>query len=304
MEHIRKAKLTDAELQSKAIYNNGDLAFFDKLSDIDLEERILTDIIIMGLVLEGRSSVNFNSTSYVANKNDLFICLPGNLLKDTMLSVDFQCLCIGMSVQYIRRIMPMMENSWDVKILFEKKPVCSLTPEETTVFCQYFDLLCSKIHLPSVVQGKVIDTLMQAFMFDMQYILSRTVQATAHSFTSGEFLFKRFLEMLDSSYPKSRSVSYYAGRLHVTPKYLSSVCKATSGQTASSLIDRYVLKDIEYLLKDSSKNIKEIANDLEFPNISFFGKYVKQHFGMSPKALREKFRLEYNYGKQTGGTAE
>lgn len=42
------------------------------------------------------------------------------------------------------------------------------------------------------------------------------------------------------------------------------------------------------------KNVKEIAYQLDFPNLSFFGKYVKQHFGMSPKAYREHAMKEKN----------
>ncbi|MFR9260817.1 MAG: helix-turn-helix domain-containing protein [Bacteroides cellulosilyticus] len=48
-----------------------------------------------------------------------------------------------------------------------------------------------------------------------------------------------------------------------------------------------MVKDILYLLRNSQKSIKEIANELNFPNLSFFGKYVKQHLGMSPKQYRE-----------------
>lgn len=116
--------------------------------------------------------------------------------------------------------------------------------------------------------------------------------STLSEYTSGEFLLNKFIDLLETSYPKNREVSYYAEKLHVTPKFLSSICKASCGQTASRLIDKYVLKDIEYLMKQFSKTIKEIANELDFPSISFFGKYVKKHFGMSPRALREEYRKE------------
>ena len=96
--------------------------------------------------------------------------------------------------------------------------------------------------------------------------------------------------MLTSDYPKDRSVSTYAERLCITPKYLSAVCKEFTGKPASDLIDKYVIKDILYLLKKTNKSIKEICNELEFPNISFFGKYVKRTIGMSPKLYREKLR--------------
>ena len=44
------------------------------------------------------------------------------------------------------------------------------------------------------------------------------------------------------------------------------------------------------MLERSDKSIKEIANELNFPNISFFGKYVKKHTGMSPKQYRENLK--------------
>ena len=49
-----------------------------------------------------------------------------------------------------------------------------------------------------------------------------------------------------------------------------------------------MLRDIAYLMNHTQKSIKEIACELGFSNLSFFGKYVKKHFGMSPKAYREQ----------------
>ena len=36
--------------------------------------------------------------------------------------------------------------------------------------------------------------------------------------------------------------------------------------------------------------MQEIANDLDFPNASFFGKYVKDHLGMTPMEYRKKYQ--------------
>ena len=41
------------------------------------------------------------------------------------------------------------------------------------------------------------------------------------------------------------------------------------------------------LLHDPDKSVKEISNELGFPNLSFFGKYVKRMLGMSPKTYRK-----------------
>ncbi len=292
MDNTVKAKLEDSVLNDITLYNNGSLAFFDHLNVLQTVDVVETEFYAVVIVLAGRAGITINNVHYEAHADDIFICPPKNILENCMLSVDFRCHCIAMSPQYIMKIFPLTENNWNLKFLFEKNPTARLSPEETAVFCQYYDLLCSKIHLPSTVQSRVIDTLMQAFVYDMEYILSRVLQADIRPFTSAEQLFKRFIDLLDSTSPKRRDVGYYAARLNITPKYLTAICRETGDANASTIINRYIVRDIETRLRHSSSTIKEIANDLDFPNISFFGKYVRKHFGLSPRQLREKFRKE------------
>lgn len=285
--NLRRANLKDEKIQKNVTYNDGELALVKNIHDINSILPCQLEVFVIVLVLEGKASVNINGTRYEALPNDLYIGTPNNIVENGMTSLDFKSYSICVSTDYIRRILPLADNSWDVKLLFEENPLCSLQPEETRTFCQYFDLLCSKVQQPSPTQKKVMDALMLAFFYDMQGALNRVARHNPRPFTASESLFRRFVDLVSSSYPKPRSVAYYADRLNVTPKYLSSVCRLAGGQRASDLIDQYVLKDIEYLMKHTQKSIKEIACELEFPNLSFFGKYVKKHLGMSPKAYRE-----------------
>lgn len=288
LRKLRKANLKDSEIQKEVTYNDGELALINNIHDISAILPCQLEVFVIVLVLEGKASVNINGKRYEACPNDLYIGTPNNIVENGLTSLDFKSYSICVSTDYVRRILPLAENSWDVKLLFEKNPLCSLQPEEVRTFCQYYDLLCTKTQQPSPTQKKVIDALMLAFVYDMQGALNRVTQHTPRPFTASETLFKRFIELLGSSYPKPRSVAYYADRLNVTSKYLSSVCRLAGKQRASDLIDQYVLKDIEYLMKHTQKSIKEICNELEFPNLSFFGRYVKKHLGLSPKAYREK----------------
>lgn len=163
-----------------------------------------------------------------------------------------------------------------------------MQPEEAKIFCQYYDLLSTKTQYSSVRQKRVIGTIRLALIYDMHIVLERVVQHNLRLFTSRETLFKRFIDLIESTYPKPRSVSYYAERLNVTPKYFSYVCKQAGGQKATGIIDQYVVKDIVYMMNHTQKSIKEIACELDFPNLSFFGKYVKKHLGVSPKNYREQ----------------
>ena len=100
--------------------------------------------------------------------------------------------------------------------------------------------------------------------------------------------FQRFLDLLHSVDVKHRTVEWYASELCLSPKYLSAICKKHSGKTANEWITEHVVEDIRYYLKHTDYSIKQICDLLGFPNNSFFGKYVKEHFGMTPIQIRKK----------------
>ena len=98
--------------------------------------------------------------------------------------------------------------------------------------------------------------------------------------------FNAFIEELSKHYMHARNVGFYAERLHLTPKYLTTLLRTTTGRTATEWIDEYVVLEAKNLLKHSPMNIQEIAYYLNFSNQSFFGKYFKQHTGITPTAYR------------------
>lgn len=102
----------------------------------------------------------------------------------------------------------------------------------------------------------------------------------------GDLLFRRFMELLAENGGMERSVSAYAEKLCITPKYLSSLSKKVSGRTALSWIHQFTIDAIIKRLRYSNMTIKEISDTMNFPNISFFGKFVKSQTGMSPSEYR------------------
>lgn len=286
---MERRNLKDIEDWDGIAYNDGELAFFDNMRNIRIFDSLVQfEFYVIVLVTSGRATVQINGRMYEAKKDDFFICPPNNIVDSGLMSIDFQGHCICISSVYLQQIVPLAENLWDIKMLFDANPICTLQPEEAKIFCQYYDLLCTKTQYSSDRQKRVIGTIMLALIYDMQIVLGSVVQNHPRPFTSRETLFKRFVDLIETTYPRPRSVSYYAERLNVSSKYFSSVCKQVGGQKATDIIDQYVVKDIVYLMNHTQKSIKEIACELDFSNLSFFGKYVKKHLGVSPKNYREQ----------------
>lgn len=101
-----------------------------------------------------------------------------------------------------------------------------------------------------------------------------------------EVIYNRFMDLLSKHFREERNVTFYASQLCVTPKYLSAVVKEYSGKSPYRWIEEIVMDEICRLLRFSDESIKEIAYALNFPNASFFGKFVKKHTGLSPLQYR------------------
>ena len=166
-------------------------------------------------------------------------------------NMDLDFRGVRLSREYTRQL-PVLNggNLWDIMMAIEKHPILRLKEDEVSQLEQ--------------VQHMTIETP-----------------------SAGNLVFRNFLKLLTTAYPKPRSVSYYSNRLCITPKYLSTVCKEYSGHTTSELINQCVAKDIQLLLKKREQSIKDICNELDFPSLSFFGRYVKRHLGMSPRQWRD-----------------
>ena len=100
--------------------------------------------------------------------------------------------------------------------------------------------------------------------------------------------FHRFLHELSQHYLERRSVSFYADRLCISSRYLTTIVRRVSGMSVSEWMNRYIMMEAKYLLKYTEMSIQEIAYKSSFPNQSFFGKYFKQHTGMAPSAFRSQ----------------
>jgi AraC-like DNA-binding protein len=132
----------------------------------------------------------------------------------------------------------------------------------------------------------LVKTLLLAMFYDLSNIIYRVKQDDKPQ-TRAEVIFTKFIKLVETHFRQERRVSWYAQQLCITAKYLSETVKNVSRRTPNDWIDNYVILELRVLLRNSTKNIKEISEELNFPNQSFMGKYFKEHVGMSPTQYRK-----------------
>ena len=99
-------------------------------------------------------------------------------------------------------------------------------------------------------------------------------------------LFQRFVALVHEHRTEQREVAFYADRLCISTRYLSTIIRSVAHSTAKEFIDRSVVLEIKMLLGSTELSVQEIAYRLHFPDQSYLGRFFKKHTGVSPTEFR------------------
>lgn len=99
-------------------------------------------------------------------------------------------------------------------------------------------------------------------------------------------LFQRFVALVHEHCTEQREVAFYADRLCISTRYLSTIIRSVAHSTAKEFIDRSVVLEIKMLLGSTELSVQEIAYRLHFPDLSYLGRFFKKHTGVSPTEFR------------------
>ncbi|MDR1526537.1 MAG: helix-turn-helix domain-containing protein [Dysgonamonadaceae bacterium] len=254
--------------------------FFDYPTKVD---QTVATICLKGYA-EG--SVDLKPCCYAAN--DLVIILPGQILQYTHRSDDFSALLIVMSKRFTENIELGMKEVIPVFLYLRENPVVHLDEAERTQLLDYFHILKQAVQQTSnLYRMEMVRLLLQAFFYGINNF-NQLREEYATQKEKKDTLFDAFYQLLLQHYKDSRELSFYAGKLCLTPKHLSAVIKKATGKSAFEWINNYVVLEAKSLLLATDLTVQQISEELNFPNQSFFGKYFKRMTGLSPKSYRGK----------------
>ena len=275
---ITNSSIRDRDTEKRLLYSNGKIAVIDEFTDTRIFNNIRFDGVFVVLCTHGGMTLDINGKMIKAQANDVVVGTPESIIGNAYLTVDFKFRGIFMSADYALQMLPLSFKGWTYKLFFEQNPKFTMSERDVDAFCRYYDLLKWKLSDTSnKYRNNVLDALLLALAYDFKGVFDGFEGLSPRMPSSAESIFNMFIDIISTSYPKPRNVAYYADKLNITAKYLSVVCRKTDGRTASKIIDAYVVDDIRKLLLTTRKSIKEISNELRFPNTSFFVRYVKKN---------------------------
>ena len=247
---------------------------------------------MMLFIEQGTGAISINNEFHSMDADHMFFLHSRSEVMLIDATPDFKCVVIGVPAVLTQSASLQMDISFI--FLLMKKPCWELEGNMRKMaesFYTMFEYISND--LQSDAKTDLITSLFTFFM-------SVIYESTKHTLPSDKpktsmtkhSLISRFGKLLRVHIREDHRVSYYADQLFVTPKYLTQVVKSTIGITPKDIIDRMLALESLQLLKHTNHTIQQISGQLGFPDQSYFGRFFKRMFNISPIQFRQNPDME------------
>ena len=287
-------------------YSDNDIVVVDSIQQFTEVNTAHVSMNAIVICTSGKVQAQMNGIQMELHKNQVAIVPQNVTVTDVMISPDFNLKGMFLTNRILQSFLREKMNIWNDMMFIHRHYIVTMDEDEILFYTHFYDMLTL-----AIAKGKdnplhtdVIQSLLRSAVLALCGAMKMKLSADSSPLSArpegalssestltsqlsiGKSHFQRFLDLLHSSDVKRHTVEAYASELCISPKYLTAVCKKNSGKTANEWITEQVLEDIRYYLRQTDLSIKQICDRLGFPNPSFFGKYVKDHFGMTPMEFR------------------
>lgn len=265
-----------------------DCLLYDQTTGLpSLKEISRMRCLILAICTEGHIEYTVDTEKQRIGKGDLMIISEGQVIGDFEMSADCKGTVLALSKDFFQEIVSGIRELSALFLFARLHPVFHADDRLVKELVAYVQSVKIKmLDLDHQFRREMVSTILKVLIYDMCNVIYRLHNVEKTGKTRAESIFADFIKLVEKEFRTERRVSWYAEQLCITPKYLSETIKHISKRTPSDWIDYYVMLEIRVMLKNTKMSIKQIAEELTFPNQSFLGKYFKEHYGMSPSQYR------------------
>ena len=223
-------------------------------------------------------------TEYTLKPNDFITLMPGSIIQFCEQKESFRLSFIGFSSEFMDCV-NMIKSTMSALPTIYENPVIALNEDRADFINDYFHLL----ERVQVKEKSINREMVKHILLTMIHGISDLYQGKSWPnkiTTRSDEIHKKFIQLVMKNYTSKRQTAFYASQLSISPQHLCMIIKQKTGRSVSDIIADMIIMDAKSQLMATDLTIQEISYSLNFPNVSFFGKYFKRYVGVSPQKFR------------------
>ncbi len=238
------------------------------------------------LCQRGHADIVIDLKQYHITAGDIVVAFPYTVIQTMDYSEDFEGSALRADVSFFASIQIPEKSSYYLYMM--ENPCISLREEEWSKIVALHDRLLSEhAEEQHPLRREIDECMMKIIAYEIIAIYLKRKPLTQQARSRNERIFQEFIYSLFNNYHVHRSLEFYATEQSITPRHLSMIVKQMSGQTAGEWIISCTVMNIKSKLQNKGLSIKEISDEMNFPNPSFFSQYFKKYAGVTPTEYRK-----------------
>lgn len=242
------------------------------------------------LFSRGKAEVRINGKSYSADAGTVATVMADEIVELEHVSEDCVCAMVSAPSETVIDF-PSPADS-DILTMTMISPVFTVPDRKMALVMEYYRLMQTvNADRDNVFRWEIMKSIFYSMMLEIcdAYRQYGTVVGKSELLRH-EQLGDELFRLLSRHCRTHRSVSFYAGKLNITPKYLSREIKRITGRTVQEWVNRLTIMEMKKQLNVPGRTIMQISEDMEFSSPSAFVQFFKLHTGTTPLKYRKSAR--------------
>ncbi|MBD5231434.1 MAG: helix-turn-helix transcriptional regulator [Bacteroidales bacterium] len=248
------------------------------------------------LCTAGEADLRINNNFYHLVRGSVFIVTPLVQVHEINPSPDFERLSFGNELKVFYPLFKLIADT-GIPLKVGQSPCWQLSPVEFLFVKSQYQRIEDKsgkiatstsaeeqLILTNLINLICVETMLEVVS---NHIGKFEVPIDSTRYSNVAY---RFILALHENYRTQRSVSWYASQANMSTGHFSTIIREATGQSPSEWVSTVTTTYAKLILEQTDKSIKEIANELNFPEQFTFRKYFKRYAGMSPSDYRKQSR--------------
>ena len=228
----------------------------------------------LGIIMNGEAEITINLQDRHLTSGTLVYIGPGTIIHPKRLSPDLRIFGMGLFSNFP---MPFAQGQMPSAFNGQVRDFQLLVSEENIATARHIlDTIWQMVHATDDYHRPTVTALVAAQMHHYNQLFQQQTDQQASSRSREQTIFDRFLQLVTQHCAEHHQIGYYADRMCLTERYLSTIIRQTSSVTAKDWIDRALITRIKIELRHTDKD------EMHFANPSFFSKYFRRLTGMAP----------------------
>lgn len=164
-------------------------------------------------------------------------------------------------------------------------PVMHISDSKYEDFLSYFGFLYKECNEDSIYQEEIIRSILYALILEISGEYEKQYNLKSGAKIKSDDLSDKFFHLLAVYYKENRTVKFYADKLNITAKYLTTAIKKATGRPVLDWLHEAVLIEAKMLLKTTDLTVQQVSERLNFSSLSSFIQFFRKHTGTTPKKV-------------------